>query len=257
MGFDYEKISFNMKPTVVIPTLNEEKYIEKTLRSLMAQTIKPEIVVVDSGSTDKTIEIARKYTDKILAGKKNIAYNRQIGAEKASGEIIVTTDADCIHPRDWLSNLLKYFDDKSVVCVSGQTLPIGFADARDISSYDSEIKEESNFLDFLCYFISNLILKLLNDLFGKALFRGSNVAYRKDAFLKVGGYDTRLLAREDSELTRRLGKTGKTIFDMGIKVYTSMRRRQNLGWFKTMRYYLDTPISMITGKIYYEKAGDK
>jgi hypothetical protein len=40
---------------------------------------------------------------------------------------------------------------------------------------------------------------------------------------------------------------------MNIKVYTSMRRRQNLGWVKTMRYYLDTPISMITGKIYYEK----
>jgi len=230
-----------MKPTVVIPTLNEEKYIEKTLKSIRAQTIKSEIIVVDSGSCDKTLEIAEKYADKILIGKKGIAYNRQIGAEEASGEIIATTDSDCIHPRNWLSNLLKYFDDENVVCASGQTLPI---------------KEEGNFLDFLCYFTSNVMLKLANDLFGKALFRGSNVAYRKETFLKVGGYNTKLLAREDSELARRLSKYGKTIFDMNIKVYTSMRRRQNLGWFKTMRYYLDTPIYMLTGKTYYEKVGE-
>ena len=132
---------------------------------------------------------------------------------------------------------MKYFKDENIVCVSGQTLPI---------------KEEGNFLDFLCYFTSNVMLKLLNDLFGKALFRGSNVAYRKETFLKAGGYDTKLLAREDSELTRRLAKFGKTVFDMNIKVYTSMRRRQNLGWLKTMRYYLDTPVSIITGKIYYD-----
>ena len=227
-----------MKLTVVIPALNEEKYIEKTLKSVREQTIKPEIIVVDSGSSDKTVEIAEKYADKILIGKKGIAYNRQIGAEAASGDIIVTTDADCVHPVDWLYNLSKYFKDENVVCVSGQTLPM---------------IDEGNFLDFLCYFTSNLILKLANDLFGKALFRGSNVAYRKEIFLKAGGYNTRLLAREDSELTRRFSKYGKTVFDMNVKVYTSMRRRQNLGWIKTMRYYLDTPISMITGKIYYEK----
>jgi len=230
-----------MKVTVVIPALNEEKYIAKTLKSIREQTIKPEIIVVDSGSSDGTVEVAAKYADKILKGKKNIAYNRQIGAEEGTGEIIVTTDADCIHPREWLSKLIKYFDDERVVCVSGQTLPI---------------KEEGNFLDFLCYFTANLILKAVNDLLGKALFRGSNVAYRKDVFLKAGGYDTKLIAREDSELTRRLSKYGKTIFDMNIKVYTSMRRRKNTGWLKTMRYYLDTPVSMLTGKIYYKKADD-
>ncbi len=227
-----------MKLTVVIPALNEEKYIEKTLRSVREQTIKPEIIVVDSGSSDKTVELAKNYADKVLVGKKSISYNRQIGAEAASGDVIVTTDADCIHPPDWLFKLQKHFNDKKIVCVSGQTLPI---------------KEEGNVLDFMCYYISNVFLKLLNDVFGKALFRGSNVAYRKETFLASGGYDTNLKAREDSELTRRLAKYGKTIFDMNIKVYTSMRRRQNLGWVKTMRYYLDTPISMITGKIYYEK----
>ncbi len=231
-----------MKPTVVIPVLNEEKYIEKTLKSIRMQGIESEIIVVDSGSEDKTIEIAAKFADKILNGKRNIAYNRQIGADAASGEVIVTTDADCIHTTDWLSDLLKYFDNPEVVCVSGQTLPI---------------KGDGNFLDFLCYFTSNIMLKLLNDLFGKALFRGSNVAYKKDIFLKAGGYDTTLIAREDSELTRRLSKYGKTVFDMNIKVYTSMRRRENMGWIKTMRYYLDTPISMITGKIYYEKVEEK
>lgn len=227
-----------MKASVVVPTLNEEKYIGKCLESVRSQTVGCELVVVDSGSVDRTLEVAGKYADKILmTDRKIISYNRQVGAEAASGEIIVTTDADCVHIKNWLELLLGHFNDPEVVAVSGPTVPM---------------PEEAIFLDRVCYFVGNLSLRILHS-FGRVWFRGSNTAYRKDAFIKAGGYDTEMVAREDSEFSQRLSRIGKTVFDSRIVVYTSMRRRRSMGWLKTIRYYLDTPISILTGKTYYRK----
>jgi len=226
-----------MKISVVIPTLNEEKYIGKCLESIRDQKVECEIIVVDSNSSDKTVEIAKKYADRVLVNEVGIAINRQLGAEMASGDIIITTDADCIFSKNWLNNLCRHFNNKEVVCVSGPTIPI---------------PEESNFIDRLCYWIGNQFIRFLH-IFKICWFRGSNTAYRKDVFLKSGGYNPKMLAREDSELSTRLSKFGKTIFDTKAVVMTSMRRRKAMGWIKTIRYYLDTPIALITGRIYYKK----
>lgn len=227
-----------MKISVVIPTLNEEDYIEKCLKSIRDQAIKAEIIIVDSKSKDKTVEIALRYAAKVVTGKiGNISMNRQLGAEIATGDMIVTADADTIYPKDWLEKIAKYFEDKNVVAVSGPTVPI---------------PEESVFMDRFFYLLGNLSLWILHKL-GVVWFRGSNSAYRRWAFFKAGGYNTALEAREDSDLSKRVAKLGKTVFDWNIVVKTSMRRRKTTGWLKTIRYYIDTPISLVTHKIYYEK----
>ncbi|MBM3309485.1 MAG: glycosyltransferase [Candidatus Altiarchaeales archaeon] len=232
-----------MKVSIVIPTLNEEKYIEKCLKSLRAQSVKAEIIVVDSKSKDKTVELALRYADKVITGRVgNIAYNRQMGSEISSGDIIVSTDADSFYPQGWLEKIVKYFEkDKNIVAVSGPTIPM---------------PEESVFMDRFLYVLGNLSLLILHRL-GVVWFRGSNAAYRRDAFFKSGGYDTTLLAREDSDLSKKVAKFGKTIFDWNIVVMTSMRRRRATGWLKTIRYYLDTPIYLITRRIYYERPEKK
>lgn len=226
-----------MRVSVVVPTLNEEKYILECLEGIRSQSIGCELIVVDSGSTDHTVELAGKLADKVVSGRKNIAFNRQRGVEEATEGIVVSTDADCIHPLGWLEKITKYFKDPGVVAVSGPTVPI---------------PEEACFLDNLAYGIGNSFLHLLH-LLGTDWFRGSNTAYRRNALIKAGGYNTSLLAREDSELSERVSKLGKTVYDPSVKVMTSMRRRRKMGWVKTIRYYLDTPISLITGRIYYEK----
>jgi glycosyltransferase involved in cell wall biosynthesis len=227
-----------MKFSVVVPTLNEEKYIGKCLKSISEQEIKPEIIVVDSKSKDKTVEISMKYAAKVLAGiPGNISKNRQLGAEAASGDIIVTADADTIYPKGWLKRIAKHFQDKKVVAVSGPTVPL---------------PEESVFMDRFLYLLGNLSLLILHKL-KVVWFRGSNSAYRKEFFFKAGGYDTRLKAREVSDLSKRVANFGKTVFDWNIVVMTSMRRRRSTGWLKTIRYYIDTPIALITKKIYYER----
>ncbi len=234
----------NMKVSIVIPTLNEEKYLGKCIESIKKQKlpedIELEIVVVDSGSNDRTLEIARKYTNKVFSSHGGgIGENRQLGSEQATGEILISTDADCIYPEDWLAKGLKYFRDPDIICVSGPTIPI---------------PEEAVFLDKLFYFVANCILKIWNDLFHRALFRGSNAFYRRWAFDKVGGYNIKLWAREDSELTGRMSKLGKkTVFDFGVFVMTSMRRRRARGWLRTIRYYIDTPVAMVTGKQMYDR----
>ena len=229
-----------MKPTIIVPTLNEGNYIGKCLASLRQQTVRSEIIVVDSGSTDKTIEIARQTADKVIVTQlKNIPANRQKGVEEAKGSIVVSTDADCVHPSDWLERMLSHFNDEKVVVVSGPTIPI---------------RKEAVFLDKACYFIGNVFVWAVHKL-GVVWFRGSNSAYRKDAVLKAGGYDVQLPAREDSDLSTRVAKLGRTVFDPKIIVMTSMRRRRSMGWVRTIRYYLDTPIALATRKVYYKKVG--
>ncbi len=109
-----------MKPvvSVVIPTLNEGKYIKQTLESIKNQTYKKiEIIVCDSYSKDNTVKIAKKYTNKVIVKKTNVSEARNLGAEQAKGNILVFVDADTILTRTWIEDVLKVFE-KSTSCVS-------------------------------------------------------------------------------------------------------------------------------------------
>ena len=107
------------KISVVVPTLNEEAYIERCLKSLSAQNFPHEIIVVDGGSKDKTVQIADEYADKVfVVRERGIAYAR--------ARLIYTTDADCYAPN---CSLLRHFYDEyaslnarsRVVALSGIT----------------------------------------------------------------------------------------------------------------------------------------
>jgi glycosyltransferase involved in cell wall biosynthesis len=87
-----------VKISVIIPTLNEEKYLGNLLKSLTYQTFKNfEVIVVDGGSSDGTIQIAEKYDARVIVkpGLKEFS-SRNVGAEMASGEILLFTSADVI-----------------------------------------------------------------------------------------------------------------------------------------------------------------
>ena len=78
--------------SIVIPTLNEEKIIETTLRSLRAYSGYLEIIVSDGRSTDRTVEIARSIADTVVVHsgpeRQNISKGRNRGAEVATGDIL-------------------------------------------------------------------------------------------------------------------------------------------------------------------------
>lgn len=102
----------------VIPTLNEESVIEKTLRWIASYSCEKEIIVSDGGSHDKTLEIARKFTDKIVVysdpRRQTIGMARNMGAAIAQGDFIVFVDADVVilRPDEFFRSALSFFEAK-------------------------------------------------------------------------------------------------------------------------------------------------
>ncbi|MDD5288138.1 MAG: glycosyltransferase [Dehalococcoidales bacterium] len=116
--------------TVVIPVLNSENTIAKCLNSIRMNVTKYnyEIIVVDAGSIDHTVEIAEYYADKVLQGKP-FTINRNEGIKNAQGEIICFTDSDCSVPENWLDGLidgLKELNEKDpkIAGVGGPNTPV-------------------------------------------------------------------------------------------------------------------------------------
>lgn len=103
---------------------NREKEIERALKSVKKQRGVSDIIVVDGNSTDKTLEIAKKYTNKIYSDEgKGLAYARQLGAEKASGEYVAYIDSDTELPKeDILINMVKEMEEKGWVAIHAQLI---------------------------------------------------------------------------------------------------------------------------------------
>jgi len=94
--------------SVIIPALNEEKRIEQCLQSLKNQSYGDfEIIVVDGGSRDGTVEITRRYAKVIKQKSRTIGGARREGAMVAKGDILAFTDADTILDCNWLSSIEK------------------------------------------------------------------------------------------------------------------------------------------------------
>jgi glycosyltransferase involved in cell wall biosynthesis len=94
--------------SVIIPCYNEARYISRCLRSLKEQSLPPhEIIIVDDGSTDGTVEIVQEFNVRLLRqDHAGPAAARNLGASTASGDILVLVDADMFFDRDYLLRLI-------------------------------------------------------------------------------------------------------------------------------------------------------
>lgn len=132
-----DALTYPRYTTIIMPALNEERYIAKALNSLFEQNIIQdypnyfEIIVIDNGSIDNTYNIISQYPIKILhESRKGVLYAKDKGIRDAKGEIIVSTNADIIYPPNWLNLLLKSFnEDINVVGVSGVSFNDGIVGA--------------------------------------------------------------------------------------------------------------------------------
>nr|WP_321352713.1 glycosyltransferase [uncultured Methanoregula sp.] len=206
--------------SVIIPTFNEEENIAQCLVSLCHQTLprnEYEIIVVDGGSKDATCEIAGKYADKVFTQtSRKVGGARNDGVKVAKGDIIATTDADCILPRDWIQRIGEDFKNPAVVQLYGPVYPIEEGLGNKFSLF------LANTFSRIGYYSRTFYYTL-----------GCNTAFRKDAFEKAGMYRC-IDAGDDLEIAMRLKDLGKIRFDGRLRVGFSMRRYQKFGTFQSI-----------------------
>lgn len=216
--------------SVIVPTYNEEKNIERCLMALENQNISKdeyEIIVVDGHSKDRTVDIAKKHADKVILQKsKGVGGARNDGVSIAKGDIIATTDADCVAPPEWLEIILKNFDrDKNAVGIFGPIKPI---------------EKKLKYKIFL--FMNNTLAYILYQLRIMYLAVGANVAFKRKDFLAIGGYAD-YSAGDDYEMPLRLRKKGKILFDWKLFVHFSMRRYELFGTLNALYLWFSNAIN--------------
>jgi cellulose synthase/poly-beta-1,6-N-acetylglucosamine synthase-like glycosyltransferase len=200
--------------TVVIPTLNNASTISLTLSSIFSNEFPRElfeVLVIDNGSSDKTVEIAKKYPVKLFhCPRRGIGPPRNFGVKMAEGEIVCFTDSDCVVERDWLRKIFNFFQQNTEVDgVGGPIFPYPCSQNK-IQRLTGEI-----FVEDQGY--PNEVKKVQ---FGstQGIIFGSNSAYKKEALLSVGGFSEP--GGSNLELAWRLISKGWNLFfNPYVRVY--------------------------------------
>ncbi|MCR4391550.1 MAG: glycosyltransferase [Candidatus Acetothermia bacterium] len=218
--------------TVVMPVLNEERFLPETLAWLRRQTFTDfELVVVDNGSTDQSPEIARRFADRLIVEpQRGAVFAMHRGFTEAAGELVACADADTLYPSGWLAKMVKALDAAGVVAAYG---PMGFRESGPVRRR----------LEVLGY----SMLAGLSRAFGVPLAGAANLGMWKDAYFAVGGYPPLAhLASPDFRLVQKLARVGRVRFVPTMACYTSNRRfvRANLvsGFYQGFRYWLDVAL---------------
>ena len=184
----------NLTSSIVIRAYNEESYIGKLLYGIQQQSKLPnEIIIVDSGSTDNTLLIASSYNVKIVKiSKEEFTFGRSlnIGCSSAKSEILIFLSAH-VYPshKDWLHNILKPFEEDSVVCSYGK-------------QRGNSLTKYSENQVFLSYF-PNQISEVKTPYF----CNNANCAIRKKQWEKEK-YDESLTGLEDLDWAKKQYKKG-------------------------------------------------
>jgi glycosyltransferase involved in cell wall biosynthesis len=213
----------NPEISVIVPVLDEAKYLEATLLSLFKQNtnVPFEIIVSDNGSTDESIDIARMYATKVLTcEERGIGAARHFGALNAceDSKFFVFLDADTIIPGYYLSYCYEMFKTNPDL--------IAFTTGFQFSERTEKIK--------LAESVANQYFQMRDKLMTPTL-PGFNTVVKRKSYFDCGGYKNVLL--EDVDFSRRIDKIGEVMFIPCIKVINSSRRLEAMGLLGTLYYY--------------------
>jgi cellulose synthase/poly-beta-1,6-N-acetylglucosamine synthase-like glycosyltransferase len=256
--------------SVIIAARNEEKNIGKCIESLIRQSYpkhKFEVIITNDHSTDKTIEIIHSMnTDNIrVLNLEDFIENRDLNSYKkksietalhfSKGELIITTDADCIVPQKWIETMVAFYKEKDRVFIAAPVLLT--------SSSWKKIGEN------LLAIFQNLDFMTLQGITGASVSRkfhsmcnGANLAYRKDVFYEVNGFegideiasgDDMLLMHKIQEIyPDRIGflKSPNVIVQTSPEKTLSGFFNQRIRWASKADKYTDKKITFVLLLVY-------
>lgn len=209
----------NPSVSIVIPTRNEERNIGRLIESIQKQTYQNiDIVVVDDGSTDKTVEIARKLKARVFSRKhEERSAQRNFGAKQARGKYFIFLDADMELTHDVVKDCIETSQKGNFKLLIIPERTVG----------------------------NNYIAKIRN--FEREMYMGDfsiEVArfFDRDVFFEFGGYDLELTGPEDYDLPYRISKKYK----IGRSHKYILHHEENA----TLR-------KLLSRKYYYAKKGAK
>lgn len=208
-----------MDITLVICAYNEAGEIAETLDA--AYKAAPgkfrEIIVVDNASTDRTADVARAHGARVVhESQKGLSYARKAGLEATQSEYIAYIDADHHLSDTWFGVAEKWFMKyPHIVALSGPRRYVGasWLKLRVLDSF---------------WLSAPIVYRMVG-----YMILGGNFIARKDALIKMGGFDTSIqFYGEDTDIARRLSKVGKVLFRNDFYVYASARRFETEGILK-------------------------
>lgn len=228
--------------SVIIPCLNEKDFIGRLLDDLAGQHFQDfEVIVSDSGSSDNTLHVAGKYSDKLLintvvAKEKGVSLARNNGAGKAKGEWLLFLDADVSLPPNFLESSLKEIKSKKLTVASNKFKP-----------------DSNSLLDRLgSSFVYGYMLLFSRSKWPMA--GGSCIWIKRHLHDAINGFDDRLAQAEDLEYLQRAVKNGGYFrYIKSVSLTVSLRRFRQHGRLKMIYRYVKVEIYRFTHKNRVEK----
>lgn len=209
--------------SIVIPTLNEEKYLPVLLASLAKIDAPLEIIIVDGDSSDATTAVAHacrpllKHTHTLhihTLKERGIARQRNVGAKLAASDILLFCDADIVAPSTKAYiDLINQFIDHNHVVAGSRIVPI-------------EKSFVYNQIHACAYYSQHLLLLTRRPFFG-----GAFLLTKRDIFNSVNGFDESLRISEDVDYSQRAGKLGSfALFRTPVAVSTRRFQKYGFSW---------------------------
>lgn len=232
----YIKEPWQKGVSIVIPTYNEEKNIEGTIRSVLSTTIRPrEIIVSDDGSTDRTSEIVKRLANEL---GEDIYFIKKENGGKASAlnaalpyleyEVMITMDGDSVIERDAPERLAAHFNDPNVGAVGGKVL---VAQKNSLVSLMQDLE----------YTVAQNIEKRAFDRLGAVgVIPGALGAWRVASIRRAGGFSADTLV-EDQDLTYAMHAQGeRVVYEPRARVYTEVPTFTSVFYKQRLRWMFGT-----------------
>jgi glycosyltransferase involved in cell wall biosynthesis len=217
-----------VRVSVVIPALNEERHLSQLLSDIQRQSLRPdEVIVVDAGSSDATVRIAKHSPTKVLHGEPPVAHGRNVGGFSAKGDLIFFLDADTRLAETFFEDFVSEVDHRHLDIACPRYLP-----------YDSTPTIRA----------IHAFWEVMLRVFERALPSGAGhcIALRSKLFRESRGFDPSLKF-DDIELVRRLSK-GRRFGYVGASVFVSDRRYREEGILRTFLLHLLMAPAFALGK---------